>query len=212
MLTVRVLPQKSLAPKTPESTCRSRYVLIFIWLLLFQLRDYLLHLVPSPSPCLFLLPSTRMHAFHGPNKKTSINSLLNPEDSSVFPVPPTHAGVNASQSHSHVRRDTPQYSHTYPASDGAYNLRTATWDTNHSDEPSHGRHGRYDHRDAQPRVATPHMSTSFSDHHYHAPRSSERQESRIATDLCWPEQSSSCSRPFPDERNGKRCARNETIY
>jgi hypothetical protein len=189
---VRVALQKSLAP---ESTCRSY---------LFGRFYSSSAITSSPrTPTFsvsFVLLSIRMHTLHGQSKKASINSLLNPEDSSI-PTHATSAGVNASQSHSHVCREAPQYPHPHPSSDGAYSLRTATWDID--GRSSHGRFGNYDRTDEQPRVATQQCSASFFDHHYHTPRLSSRQDSYSANDRWLSEQSSSYDPPFSEERNGK---------
>lgn len=70
-----------------------------------------------------------MNSLNDPSKKTSINSLLNPQDASVaFPAQPPHltASLAPNPGHPHNQQGVPVYA-PYSAN-ASFNLRAASWD------------------------------------------------------------------------------------
>lgn len=151
-----------------------------------------------------------MQALHDPSRKTSINSLLNPQDSSAFPVPltplhPSSADVN--QSHSHLHSSI-HSGHVFPPSDGTFSLRTATWgesDTRASNTiPRH--HSYHHHQQMQ---MTHQMSNAFADHHApRPPMRSDWHDRYVENGHRWLHQQHDTNtgvfgHPYSDERSGK---------
>ena len=164
--------------------------------------------------------STRMQALHEPGKKTSIVSLLNPQDASVSQLPYTavsDAGGDANQSHSYVHRAV-GYGHTYPASD--YSLRKATWEpddrASYTIDDYH-RHSEYTSYHQPSRMTTSHSPDSYYNHpQYHYPerhimRSDRVEERYFENGHHWHQQTypNSCHYPaatplsFSHENGGK---------
>jgi hypothetical protein len=113
------------------------------------------------------LTSTKMQALHEPGKKTSIFSLLNPQNSSVSYSPVGDPGGDANQSHSHAHRAI-DYGHAYPVSE--YSLRKATWEPN--DRASHAldehhHHSQYASYHQPSRMTTSHSPNSYYNHQQH---------------------------------------------
>ncbi len=156
-----------------------------------------------------------MQTLHDPSRKTSINSLLNPQDISAFPVPlaPVHlSSADANQSHSHAYSSI-HYGHlSNPSSDATFSLRTATWDESDTRASStiqgHQRHNSHHHH--QQLQMAPQMSNEFAGHHSpRPPMRSDRLDHRfVENGYRWPQQqhhtyNGVVSSPYSDEWNGK---------
>jgi [histone H3]-dimethyl-L-lysine9 demethylase len=93
--------------------------------------------------------SSSMNALQDPTKKPSINSLLNPQESSAHPV-----GTNHGQNQSNQSASMFQY--------GPYNLRAANWDPDddpHKRRPVNGTHNvhrQYQQHPTLPPTSSPH--------------------------------------------------------
>jgi len=181
-------------------------------LFIFQLRD--LAVLATVISSLEAFWFVGMQALHDPTRKTSINSLLNPEDSAAFPVAltPMHPNAaDANQGHSHLHSSI-HSGHLFPPSDGTFSLRTATWDESDTRAsaiiPDHQRHHPHHHQ--QQLQMTPQMSNAFADHHApRPPMRSDRLDDRFVDNgHRWPNQQHSTNNgvfapPYPNERNGK---------
>lgn len=106
-----------------------------------------------------------MNALQDPTKKPSINSLLNPQESSAHPVAINHGQNQSNQSSSMF-----QY-----GSVSSFNLRAASWDPDddpHKRRPidgAHDVHRQYQQHPTLP-IASPH---NFPDVHASRPRIDE---------------------------------------
>jgi [histone H3]-dimethyl-L-lysine9 demethylase len=95
-----------------------------------------------------------MNALQDPTKKTSINSLLNPQETSAFPAHPVGSASNQPSTVFHYG--------PVPS----YNLRAASWDSD--DDPHNRRHlnGSHNaHRHYQQHPTLPPSSHIYADHH-----------------------------------------------
>ena len=107
----------------------------------------------------FLQLSPPMNALQDPSKKTSINSLLNPQESSAFPVGPDHA---QSQSHqpSSMFHSMPNYESQ------SYNLRAASWDPDydpHKRRPFNGPQNMHRQYQQHPTLPPPPPTHIYAD-------------------------------------------------
>jgi hypothetical protein len=158
--------------------------------------------------------STRMQVHQEPGKKTSIDSLLNPKDSSVSYSPVGETGEDANQGHSHHRAIG--YAHTYPVSD--YSLRKATWEPDDRASQTldeHYHHSQYTAYHQPSRMTTSHHPNSYYHHpQYHYPdrsfvRSDRVEERYFENGQQWQHQAytDSCHYPTPlsysDANNGE---------
>lgn len=120
-------------------------------------------------------PTTTMHALQDPSKKTSINSLLNPQEYPAHlgglgpsPLVPNHA-----QSSTHPTYYAPGYE------PNSYNLRAASWDM--ADDPHRRKaavaHQVHDHRPYQEEAPNAHVEQHHpsNNYAYHQPPRMARQ-------------------------------------
>lgn len=106
-----------------------------------------------------------MNALQDPTKKTSINSLLNPQESSAFPAHPVDGGHG--QNHSHQ----PSSFHSLPYSVSpinSFHLRAASWDQDddpHKRRPLNGAHNVQRHYQQHPTLSPVSSSQIYVDPH-----------------------------------------------
>lgn len=103
-----------------------------------------------------------MNALQDPTKKPSINSLLNPQESSAYPPHPS-VGINHGQNQSHQ----PSSMFHYPPVP-SYNLRAASWDPDddpHKRRPLNGGHNAHRLYQQPPTLPPPSSSHIYADPH-----------------------------------------------
>ena len=131
----------------------------------------LTHCQFSPSSS----PATAMHALQDPSKKTSINSLLNPQEypAHLGALGPSPLVPNHAQSSTHPT----YYAPGYEAS--SYNLRAASWDMadDHHRRRAAVAHQVHDHRPYQDEAANSHVEQHHpsNNYAYHQPPRMARQ-------------------------------------
>lgn len=108
-----------------------------------------------------------MNTINDPTKRTSINSLLNPQDASAFPaqlpILPVSVGTNQGPPHDH--NGVPVYGPSF-SNASSFNLRAANWDM--SDDATK-RKAAENGATAQRQYSHPHM-TSGDVYEHHTPR------------------------------------------
>ncbi|KAF8803952.1 Clavaminate synthase-like protein [Phlegmacium glaucopus] len=106
-----------------------------------------------------------MNALQDPTKKPSINSLLNPQETSTFPshLNSTSVGANHAQNQSHQPSSMFHY-----APVPSYNLRAASWDPDddpHKRRPLNGGNNAPRHYQQHPTLPPPPPSHVYADAH-----------------------------------------------
>ena len=133
-----------------QKTARARPTLLCTWLSEYRSRS----LLSTKSFQLF----SSMNALQDPTKKPSINSLLNPQESSAHPVGTGHGQNQSNQSSSMF-----QY-----GSVPSYNLRAASWDPDddpHKRRPLNGTHNVHRQYQQHPTLPPTPSSHNFVDLH-----------------------------------------------